>query len=103
MSEDGAHPLEGDARTAALRNANACQQLVELCGEVLEVAPELTPREFLRTLGALVAGIDLGVMGFRQLARGGANGLVGLDSARSTTTAPRGRRGILLELRRPQP
>ncbi len=51
--------------------------LSELCDEVLEVAPELTPREFLRTLGALVAGIDLGVKGFRQLARGGANGLVG--------------------------
>ncbi len=77
MSEAASHPLEGDDRTAALRNANACQQLVELCGEVLEIAPELTPREFLRTLGALVAGIDLGLKGFRQLARGGANGLVG--------------------------
>lgn len=73
----GTEPLEGEARNAALRNANACQQLVELCGEVLAVAPELTPREFLRTLGALVAGIDLGIKGFRQLARGGANGLVG--------------------------
>lgn len=70
-------PLTGDAREAALRNANACQQLVELCGELLELAPELTPREFLRSLGALVAGIDLGVSGFRQLARGGANGLIG--------------------------
>jgi hypothetical protein len=50
---------------------------VELCGEVLNVAPELTPREFLRTLGALVAGIDLSIRGLRQLARGGANGLVG--------------------------
>ncbi|MEZ4529554.1 MAG: hypothetical protein R2855_00870 [Thermomicrobiales bacterium] len=69
--------LEGDARNAAMRNANACQQLVELCGEVLEVAPELTAREFLRTLGALVAGIDLDLKGFRQLARGGANGLIG--------------------------
>src|SRR5215218_2853572 len=77
MSEGEGHPLEGEARNAALRNANACQQLVVLCDEVLEIAPELTPREFLRTLGALVAGIDLGVMGFRQLARGGANGLVG--------------------------
>ena len=77
MSKDEPQPLAGDERNAALRNANACRQLVELCGEVLEVAPDLTPREFLRTLGALVAGIDLGVMGFRQLARGGANGLVG--------------------------
>jgi hypothetical protein len=77
VSDEIAQPLEGDARTAALRNADACRQLVELCGEVLEVAPGLTPREFLRTLGALVAGIDLGLKGFRQLARGGANGLVG--------------------------
>lgn len=69
--------LEGEDRTAALRNANACQQMAELCGELLGVAPELTPREFLRSLGALVAGIDLGVMGFKQLARGGANGLIG--------------------------
>lgn len=70
-------PLEGDARETALRNANACRQMAELCGELLEVAPELTPREFLRSLGALVAGIDLGLMGFKQLARGGANGLIG--------------------------
>jgi len=70
-------PLEGDEREAALRNANACHQMAELCGELLDLAPHLTPREFLRTLGALVAGIDLGVKGFRQLARGGANGLVG--------------------------
>jgi hypothetical protein len=77
VSDEKVRPLEGDERNAALRNANACQQLVELCNEVLEIAPELTPREFLRTLGALVAGIDLGVMGFRQLARGGANGLIG--------------------------
>jgi hypothetical protein len=77
MGDELTHPLEGDERTAALRNANACQQLSELCDEVLAVVPELTPREFLRTLGALVAGIDLGLKGFRQLARGGANGLVG--------------------------
>ncbi|MCO5221364.1 MAG: hypothetical protein M9947_07240 [Thermomicrobiales bacterium] len=77
MSDMDARALEGAARTAALRNANACQQMAELCGELLAVAPELTPREFLRTLGALVAGIDLGLMGFKQLARGGANGLVG--------------------------
>ncbi len=78
MDKDGIGvPLEGDERTAALRNANACQQMVELCGELLEVAPHLSPREFLRSLGALVAGIDLGVMGLRQLARGGANGLLG--------------------------
>jgi hypothetical protein len=70
-------PLEGEEREAALRNANACRQMAELCGELLELAPHLTPREFLRTLGALVAGIDLGLKGFRQLARGGANGLVG--------------------------
>ncbi len=78
MNEEvGADPLKGDVRTAALRNANACQQMVELCGELLELAPDLSPREFLRSFGALVAGIDLGVMGFRQLARGGANGLLG--------------------------
>lgn len=70
-------PLEGDARNAALRNANACKQMAELCDELLEVAPGLTAHEFLRTLGALVAGIDLGLKGIRQLARGGANGLVG--------------------------
>ena len=70
-------PLEGEARNAALRNANACRQMAALCGELLEVAPELTPREFLRSLGALVAGIDLGLKGVKQLARGGANGLVG--------------------------
>ena len=78
MSDEGdALPLEGGARNAALRNANACRQMAELCGELLEIAPELTAREFLRSLGALVAGIDLGLMGFKQLARGGANGLVG--------------------------
>ncbi|MCA9860062.1 MAG: COX15/CtaA family protein, partial [Thermomicrobiales bacterium] len=60
MSDMDARALEGAARTAALRNANACQQMAELCGELLAVAPELTPREFLRTLGALVAGIDAG-------------------------------------------
>ncbi len=70
-------PLDGDARTAALRNANACRQMAELCDALLGVAPELTPRAFLRSLGALVAGIDLGLKGFEQLARGGANGLVG--------------------------
>lgn len=74
---DDLPPLEGEQREAALRNANACQQMAELCGELLDVAPNLTPREFLRTLGALVAGIDLGWKGFKQLARGGANGLVG--------------------------
>lgn len=76
VSHDGGS-LEGEAQNAALRNANACQQLAELCDDLLGLAPELSPREFLRTLGALVAGIDLGVMGFKQLARGGANGLVG--------------------------
>ena len=70
-------PLDGDVRTAALRNANACQQMVELCDELLEVAPDLSPREFLRSLGAFVAGIDVGIMGVRQLARGGTNGLLG--------------------------
>lgn len=77
MADDVMEPLAGDARTAAMRNANACQQLVDLCGEVLAVAPDLTPREFLRTLGALVAGIDPDLKGFRQMARGGANGLIG--------------------------
>jgi hypothetical protein len=72
-----AQPLEGEERETALRNANACHQMAELCGELLDLAPHLNPREFLRTLGALVAGIDLGVKGFKQLARGGANGLVG--------------------------
>lgn len=72
-----AEKTSGDERTAALRNANACREMAALCGDVLRVAPDLTPREFLRTLGALVAGIDLGVGGFRQLARGGSNGLVG--------------------------
>ena len=70
-------PLEGDARTTAQRNANACQQMADLCGELLALAPELSPREFLRSLAALVAGIDLGLKGFQQLARGGANGLAG--------------------------
>lgn len=78
MSNEGETlPLEGEAREAALRNANACQQMAELCGELLEIAPDLTPRDFLRSLGALVAGIDLGLKGVKQLARGGANGLVG--------------------------
>lgn len=72
-----ATPLEGDARNAALRNANACKQMAELCDELLEVAPGLTAHEFLRSMGALVAGIDLGLTGLKQLARGGANGLVG--------------------------
>ena len=76
-TDEPALPLEGDARNAALRNANACAQMAELCDELLEVAPGLTAHEFLRSLGALVAGIDLGVKGFKQLARGGANGLVG--------------------------
>jgi hypothetical protein len=75
--EVDALPLDGDAREAALRNANACKQMAELCAHLLDVAPELTPREFLRSLGALVAGIDLGLKGVKQLARGGANGLVG--------------------------
>lgn len=70
-------PLAANEREAALRNANACAQMAKLCDELLDVAPELTPREFLRSLGALVAGIDLGLMGFKQLARGGANGLIG--------------------------
>jgi hypothetical protein len=78
LSEDAnPAPLAGADREAALRNANACKQMAELCGELLAVAPDLTAREFLRTLGALVAGIDLGLKGFKQLARGGANGLVG--------------------------
>jgi len=70
-------PLEGQERTAALRNANACQQMADLCTELLGVAPDLSAREFLRSLGALVAGIDLGIAGIGQLARGGSNGLVG--------------------------
>ena len=52
-------PLEGDAREAALRNANACRQMAELCGELLDVAPELTPREFLRAWH----GLDTGSVG----------------------------------------
>jgi hypothetical protein len=78
MRDDmAAMPLEGEEREAALRNANACEQMAELCDELLEVAPGLTAHEFLRSLGALVAGIDLGLKGVKQLARGGANGLVG--------------------------
>lgn len=68
---------EEEARMAALRNANACQQMADLCDELGTLAPGATPREFLRSLGALVAGIDLGSKGFVQLARGGANGLIG--------------------------
>ncbi len=70
-------PFEEKERIDALRNANACQQMADLCAELLGVAPELSAREFLRSLGTLVAGIDLGIVGIGQLARGGSNGLTG--------------------------
>lgn len=70
-------PHQNDDRTANLRKIDACQHMADLCRELHAFAPDLSPREFLRVLAALVAGIDLGLKGFEQLARGGANGLVG--------------------------
>lgn len=69
--------LSREERTAALRANDACHELADLCDEIATFAPDLDPKDFLTTLGALVAGIDPGLKGVLSLARGGRNEIIG--------------------------
>jgi hypothetical protein len=56
---------------------NGCLALAEVADQIVEAEPEVSPRDFLRALGRLVAGIEPGVEGLLDLARGGSNKISG--------------------------
>lgn len=62
-------------------NSDACQELARVCEGIIDAEPAIGPEEFLRRLGSLVAGIDQGVEGIADLARGGTNELWGAGFA----------------------
>jgi hypothetical protein len=69
--------LTPEERSAALRTNNACLELADLCDEIVAIAPDVSPKDFLTALGALAAGIDPGIRGIYNLARGGRNEIIG--------------------------
>lgn len=54
-----------------------CEQLAEVCDEIVTEDPEISPSDYLRALGNRVAGIDTGIEGIIDLARGGSNEISG--------------------------
>ena len=56
---------------------NGCQELAAVCDRIVAADPDIAPRDFLRALGDIVAGIDPGIEGIVDLARGGANEVYG--------------------------
>lgn len=56
---------------------NSCRELAAVCDRILASDPAITPVDFLRSLGSLVAGIDPGPEGLLDLARGGSNEIWG--------------------------
>ncbi|MGD9710792.1 MAG: hypothetical protein AB7V46_01850 [Thermomicrobiales bacterium] len=56
---------------------DACQEMADVSDRILVSDPDIAPADFLRALGRLVAGIDPGVEGILDLARGGENAVYG--------------------------
>jgi hypothetical protein len=56
---------------------DGCRALAEVAEQIVAADPDVSPRDFLRELGRLVAGIELGVGGLLDLARGGSNEISG--------------------------
>ena len=56
---------------------NGCLALAEVADQIVAADPDVSPRDFLRALGRLVAGIDPGIEGLIDLARGGSNEISG--------------------------
>jgi hypothetical protein len=57
--------------------SDACRAMAEVAAEIATTEPEIEPRALLRLLGERVAGIDPGIGGILDLARGGSNELWG--------------------------
>ncbi|MBX3069359.1 MAG: hypothetical protein KF883_02525 [Thermomicrobiales bacterium] len=60
-----------------MESTNACQELAATCEDILAADPDISANDFLRALGDRVAGIDTGVEGILDLARGGSNEIWG--------------------------
>lgn len=57
---------------------NGCIELADICDQIVEANPNIEAAEFLTELGHRVAGIDPGVEGVVDLARGGTNKVWGV-------------------------
>lgn len=60
-----------------MTSINACQELAAVCGRIVAAEPDIAASDFLRALGSTVAGIDPGIEGIVDLARGGSNEIWG--------------------------
>ena len=60
---------------------NACHELAAVCGRIVSAESEISAHDFLRVLGSTVAGIDPGLEGIVDLARGGSNEIWGTGFA----------------------
>ncbi len=60
---------------------NACQELSAVCDRIVVADPAISANDFLRALGNTVAGIDTGLEGIIDLARGGTNEIWGTGFA----------------------
>ncbi len=56
---------------------NGCHELARVATRIVTAEPGIDPRDFLRALGQVVAGISPGVEGIFDLARGGSNEVAG--------------------------
>src|SRR5688572_16956395 len=56
---------------------NGCKELADVSDRIVAADPEISPADYLRALGSLVAGIDPGIEGIVDLARGGSNQVSG--------------------------
>jgi hypothetical protein len=56
---------------------DGCRQLAEVSDQIVAADPDISSRDYLRALGRLVAGIEPGVEGILDLARGGSNEISG--------------------------
>jgi len=59
------------------QEADGCRTLAEESERIVAADPEITPGDFLRALGRLVAGIGPGIAGILDLASGGYNEISG--------------------------
>ena len=56
---------------------NACHELAAVSERIVAADPDIEANDFLRALGSAVAGIDPGIEGIADLARGGRNNIWG--------------------------
>ena len=56
---------------------DGCRALAKVAEQIVAADLDITPGDFLRALGRLVAGIEPGVEGLLNLARGGSNEISG--------------------------